>query len=154
MSTQSVLSRPKAADDLNSGIKVAERSASEDSQVAELQQKLAELTMKAKKDYQRSEEEKQMLRAELTRDLEDLEETDVEAALKEKEEEGEVYKDTMAKSAIIARSTVQKIGNVKAGDLASIEVGMPASVVEHVAEQTIGDVTFGDMSNGKVGIYA
>ena len=110
--------------------------------------------MKAKKNYQGSEEDKQALRAELAKDLGDLEEMDVEAALEEKEAEGEVYKDTMAKSAIIARSTVQTIGDVRAGDMTNIEVGMPASVVEHVAEQTIGDVTVGDMSTGRVGIYA
>jgi hypothetical protein len=125
-----------------------------DAQISELQQKLAELTTKAEADYQRSEEEKQVLRTELAKDLGDLEEQDMESALKETEEEGEVYKDTMAKSASIAKSTMQKIGSVKAGDLADIEVGMPASAVEHVAEQTIGDVIVGDMSNGKVGIYA
>jgi hypothetical protein len=78
----------------------------------------------------------------------------IESALNEKRQEEEVYEDTMARSASIAKGVVQNIGTVKAGDLTNIEVGMPKSVVERLGEQTIGDVTIGDNSNGKIGIYA
>ena len=120
-----------------------------------LRAQIRQQTEEAKTARARAEKAEEELR-ELSH--EDDEDADLVVALQQTEAAKVAYEQLWANCQVAAselRSVQldQEIGNVKAGDEAELDVGVPETVMEKVRRQRIGDVEVGTKAKVSVGIH-